>query len=159
MLFLHVVIFSLPNTWNSLLFHCSNACRVGLVAIMEAVWFCMLYIAALPRSQRGAHLRRWLRSRGTYDTLSCPCGCDVQCFFYLCLCLCSHVQFGFYIYAVKLRYICEMTKGRGIFFLREVGNGNVKRLITAQRKRQFCEIVKCEIVKISDFRTAKDFRN
>ena len=28
--------------------------------------------------------------------------------------------------AAKLRYICEMTKGMGKIFLKEVGDGNVK---------------------------------
>ena len=30
----------------------------------------------------------------------------------------------------KLRYVCDMTKGMGKFFLREVGDGNVKCTIT-----------------------------
>ena len=50
MLFLHVVIFSLPNTWNSLFFHCSNTCRVDLVAIMEVVCLNLLITSFSLRS-------------------------------------------------------------------------------------------------------------
>ena len=33
---------------EQLVFHCSNTCRVDLVAIMEVVWFCVLgYIGVL----------------------------------------------------------------------------------------------------------------
>ena len=50
LLFLRVVIFSLQNTWNSLFFHCSNTCRVDLVAIMEVVCLNLLITSFSLRS-------------------------------------------------------------------------------------------------------------
>ena len=44
-------------------------------------------------------------------------------------CVVIHCAFELGLLVAKLRYICEMTKGMGNFFLREVGNGNVKWMV------------------------------